>query len=294
MPTDTGLVNRIAARHGITGEPRLLPNSGMVNEAWMLGGTHVLRIIFKDVCDDEAEREAAVVPVVREAGIRTPALVAANLAGDIVPRPYTIYERAEGALLGHLDVDPGTCGALYHELGREIALLTRVEVPSPVMRLLRNEPAFHAEEQLARAHALGKVTDAERDDIGAYIARLDSMLQPPARSALIHRDLHPWNLFADPESLELTAIIDWGDAAWGDPAAEFASMPMTAIEPMLAGYRSAGGEIDPGFMPRTLALGLALSLWELREGTSDYDRRWWRMPVGGWPELRTLLDGWLG
>ena len=50
---------------------------------------------------------------------------------------------------------------------------------------------------------------------------------------MIHMDIHPWNVFVDPERDELTAIIDWGDASWGDPALEFASMPMQAMPAML-------------------------------------------------------------
>jgi aminoglycoside phosphotransferase (APT) family kinase protein len=35
---------------------------------------------------------------------------------------------------------------------------------------------------------------------------------------------------------ELLALIDWGDAGWGDPALDFASMPIAAVEHARAGY----------------------------------------------------------
>src|SRR5512134_3593098 len=103
-----------------------MPNSGMVNEAWAIGDQYVLRIATSEESDGEAAREAVVVPLVRTAGVRSPRLIAADLSCDLAPRPYTIYERAAGVLLGHLDDDPLLFTSLYRELGREFALLANV------------------------------------------------------------------------------------------------------------------------------------------------------------------------
>jgi aminoglycoside phosphotransferase (APT) family kinase protein len=37
---------------------------------------------------------------------------------------------------------------------------------------------------------------------------------------------------------DLLALIDWGDAGWGDPALEFAQMPIMAVPHAVAGYES--------------------------------------------------------
>jgi aminoglycoside phosphotransferase (APT) family kinase protein len=39
---------------------------------------------------------------------------------------------------------------------------------------------------------------------------------------------------------ELMAIIDWGDAGWGDPALDFAGIPLDAIPFAQEGYESEG------------------------------------------------------
>src|SRR6185503_1281239 len=110
-----------------TGEPELLPAGGMVNEAWRIGD-HILRICLAEEGKDEAEREAAVVPVVVEAGLKVPRLIAYDLNPNIVPWPYTIYERASGVLLGYCELEPAKLKESYREIGREIARIVRIPV----------------------------------------------------------------------------------------------------------------------------------------------------------------------
>ena len=47
---------------------------------------------------------------------------------------------------------------------------------------------------------------------------------------------------------ELLALIDWGDAGWGDPTFDFAQIPLLAIPYVLEGYR----EVAPGLLGGTL------------------------------------------
>jgi aminoglycoside phosphotransferase (APT) family kinase protein len=51
----------------------------------------------------------------------------------------------------------------------------------------------------------------------------------------IHGDLQPANIMA--ARGDYTAVIDWGDAGWADPALELATLPMRAVPHALAGYR---------------------------------------------------------
>jgi aminoglycoside phosphotransferase (APT) family kinase protein len=53
----------------------------------------------------------------------------------------------------------------------------------------------------------------------------------------IHDDIHPMNIMCS-NGGELMAILDWGDAGWGDPSLDFAAMPLEAIEPALEGYEA--------------------------------------------------------
>ena len=280
------LLREIARLHNLQGEPRLLPSSGMVNEAWLVGET-VVRVIREEKCDDEAERESWVVPLVSAAGVPTPELLAADLSRVIVPRPYTVYRRAKGVLLADAPGEPESYGHLYRELGRVLAGIGRISVPEERQSGLRGSSEMDAAEQLKRSVDAGAVPLAEVRAVEAIIERLDSYAAQAAPSRFAHRDLHPWNFFVDPDSGALECIIDWGDAAWGEPAMEFASMPLCALQPMLEGYREAGEPVDISLIVRALQIGVALALWELRGLDSEvFARQWWRCPVSGWEAER--------
>jgi aminoglycoside phosphotransferase (APT) family kinase protein len=51
----------------------------------------------------------------------------------------------------------------------------------------------------------------------------------------IHNDLHEWNIMCDAQG-GLLAVIDWGDAGWGDPTLDFAAVPLDFISAALEGY----------------------------------------------------------
>jgi hygromycin-B 7''-O-kinase len=286
MPYPLELIQAIAAHHNLSGDVAKMPDSGMVNEAWLIGDDIVLRILQQEDTDDEALRESKVVPLVRSAGVSSPELIAADLSCSIAPRPYTIYRRAHGVLLGSIEEAPHLFEALYRKLGHEIAEIHKTEVPDELVPILRNGSTFDVGDQLKKCSDVGIVDNSSRKEIERWISRLDSVRGEGAQGTLLHQDIHPWNLFADPGTRELTAIIDWGDAALGDASTEFASMPLLAMQPMLNGYREAGGSINEGFIARALAIGLSLSLWEIRALPPDrFQRQWWRFPADGWPAV---------
>jgi aminoglycoside phosphotransferase (APT) family kinase protein len=58
----------------------------------------------------------------------------------------------------------------------------------------------------------------------------------------------------------LVALIDWGDAGWGDPAHELGSLAIEAVPHVVAGYEAAGGG---------LAGSEAMILWDQIGGAVD-------------------------
>jgi hygromycin-B 7''-O-kinase len=289
VPYPVATIGEIARRHNLHGEPELLPNGGMVNEAWRIGD-HILRICILEDGQEEAERESVVVPLIIEHGIRAPKLVAFELKSDLVMMPYTIYERVPTQLLGYCDIEPESLSEAYREMGREIARLGRIEIPPDVCSRVRPARALEPWKTLAKAMAYGKLETKDGFEISKWLEFIETKLGTPGKETMIHMDMHPWNVFVDPEKDELTAIIDWGDTSIGDPALEFASMPVSAVPAMYEGYLEEGGEMDEGFIARTLRAGVSLSMWELRELTvDDFQRRWWRWPKGGWSEMKDLI-----
>lgn len=270
----------------------LLPKGGMVNEAWAIGEGHILRIVAEDrdkECDDEAMREAAVVPLVVGAGITAPRLVAADAESG--PRPYTIYEMARGELIGFSGRDYAHFMPAYRQMGRDFAALHSIEVPDDVRAVLRGADVYDFEKWIKRALERGVATEATANDIAQTIARWRDIGGEPTAQCLIHHDLHPWNAMGDPVTGELTAILDWGDSSYGDPARDFSMMPLPCLSAMLDGYAESGGKVDAAFVARSLVVGTTAGLFEISTPEmAEFDRRWWRMPPGGWEEAKGLSE----
>jgi aminoglycoside 2''-phosphotransferase len=75
------------------------------------------------------------------------------------------------------------------------------------------------------------------------------------RPSLIHNDIDERNVLADPDTGELTGVIDWGNVMIGDPAVDFAG-PLVGdlAKGGLKGYHAAlqrgYGESLDAFLPR--------------------------------------------
>jgi aminoglycoside phosphotransferase (APT) family kinase protein len=163
--------------------------------------------------------------------------------------PYTIFERVAGGPLS-LDGDPTRPSpAVYADIGRELAKLHLgvTDCNDPDGRLDRPSrgggqgyTAAHLEEGLKRTLAVGFLSPASADWLIAAYAHLEPAIQDSAEfRRFLHNDLQPSNVMVNDGNL--AAIIDWGDAGWGDPALDFRGMPPSMLPHALAGYR----EISP-------------------------------------------------
>lgn len=294
VPYEADLIHALAARHGLSDEVAPMPRGGMVNEAWAIGEGHVLRIVMEGgeaECDSEAAREAAIVSVVVESGVTTPRLVAFGTADEFAPRPYTIYERAVGELMGYRDEPIEHFFPALYQIGRETFLINQTSVPEETVAILRRNLPHNPQKWVDRTLAAGAISTVEADDVLETVSYLIEVGGSPPPERLTHCDLHPWNVMVDPASGDLTAIIDWGDATWGDPAVEFAAMPFECFDALFQGYRDAGGVIDRAYVARLLVQSVNCSLWEMREpAMANFSRRWWRTPAGGLPEIKSKIE----
>jgi aminoglycoside 2''-phosphotransferase len=158
-------------------------------------------------------------------------------------RPFVGYRRIEGRALAPDDLTDATAGALAGAL----AALHRFPVERA--RALLGEPGTLAawageyeelrERIAARAGALlaPELRAALARGFDAFLARdLPSLAAP----ALVHRDLGPEHVLVDAAQGSLRGLIDWGDAALGDPAIDFAGLWIAAGEartrPLLRRY----------------------------------------------------------
>lgn len=293
VPYPIDLVQAIADRHDLPGEVTLLPKGGMVNEAWGIGDAYILRIVGEgkdEECDSEAAREAVVVPILTKAGITTPELIAADASMEFAPRPYTIYRRAKGELLGFSARTYEDYNLAWRQIGIDLARLFAIPVDNSIKEVLHPDPGPSFEKWLKRARDRNAVSQQEADDIVMTAERASELGGAPPAPCLIHNDIHPWNLMGNPATGALTAILDWGDASLGDPARDFAMMPLPCVPPMLEGYAESSGatrEQIARMAARAFVVGLNVALFEVSTPEmSEFDRRWWRMPPGGWEEMK--------
>ncbi len=100
--------------------------------------------------------------------------------------------------------------------------------------------------------------------LGRVAVRAQELLDQVGRTCLVHSDANPKNLLVDPETLEVTGVLDWEFAHSGHPFTDLGNllridrMPAYA-DAVLAAWCERRGT-DPG---QTLELARAADLWAL-------------------------------
>ena len=235
----------IARRHGLGDVPcARLPQLGVINAIYALGQNHLLRVPRNDLgALAQFRTELVAAPLARAAGVRTPRLVAHGEADDLLPLPYTLYERVHGRTLGLLDWEPTTLAPLWRDLGRDLALL---HAAPPVAGLRAGGPGDDPR-ALAEARAAdGWITALEVRWLTAWLDRLAPALAAPIAPVAVHADVQATNIMVAAETLEYRALLDWGCAGLGDPAWDCFGLPLRAVPFMLAGHRAVAPLPDDG------------------------------------------------
>lgn len=183
--------------------PQLAPvqieflGSGWCNDAYLVNGEWVFRFPRRVAVQAELRREIVILPILAEA----------------------------------LDVPPERQLALAEQVGR---MLTQVHaIPPERIPTGDEQGVFDHDQTRSPADYLTevvKVADAFRQAVGASLAeRWESWLRgevnpPPAYAGLprfTHNDLGDDHLLMDPSTSQIVGVIDWSDAAFGDPCVDF-------------------------------------------------------------------------
>jgi aminoglycoside phosphotransferase (APT) family kinase protein len=90
------------------------------------------------------------------------------------------------------------------------------------------------------------------------------LLDTVARRCLVHSDVNPKNLLVDPDSLAVTALLDWEYAHAGHPFTDLGNVLRSERQPGYVDAVLAAYEARLGVRPdRELALARAADLWAL-------------------------------
>lgn len=104
-------------------------------------------------------------------------------------------------------------------------------------------------------------------DLAALLAvsvEAQALLDTVGRSCLVHSDLNPKNLLLDPDTLELTAVLDWEYAHAGHPYADLGNLLRFDRDEAFTGAVLAAYTARRGGDPASaLALSRAADLWAL-------------------------------
>lgn len=291
---DDETLQAIAKLHGLAGTTiERLPETGIVNAIYRIGETAVLRVP-RNHPDFVAHsyREAAIVPAARAAGVRTPALLAFDERLTLLPVPYTVYERVPGVPLEALGLATDAAAAIWRELGRDLAR-THTGV-TPTEALASHRPRHNGPElpALVDQRAVeGWLSPLDARWLGRWAERLVPAALAPVPSRVVHGDTQATNLMVTTDPLRYEAVIDWGCAALGDVALDFAGVPLGAAPHMLAGYREiASLDADETAEARIVWRHLHLALLFLPRGAVP-GRSWAERPLPMLLEvLRFFLD----
>lgn len=178
-----------------------LLGAGKMAEAFHYG-EHVLKLYRDPSSRSVAFGEAAILAIVGEHGLPTPAV---HEAGPYAGRWGLVMDRVPGQPLASLaTADPTLLPAALEAMVQlHLAIHARTEV-----RLSPLKP------RLAARLRHGPLLDAAwRENLLARLAAL------PEGNRLCHGDFHPFNIIGPPGA---AMIVDWPDATSGPPAADVA------------------------------------------------------------------------
>lgn len=207
---------------------------GAIQENWRLvarfeggsrAGTQTLVLRCDSASGIETSRprwqEFRLLRAVHDAGVRVPEPLWLEESGEILGKPFFVMSHLNGVAGGHLLTKAGAIAdgdALAESLGAQLAAIHAIGPGIGEVDFLGEPP-----------------TDAAVRDILNYRAYLDTLCHgypaiewglrwaerhapSPAAAVLVHRDFRTGNYLV--ECGEVTGILDWEFADWGDPMSD--------------------------------------------------------------------------
>jgi aminoglycoside phosphotransferase (APT) family kinase protein len=170
---------------------------------------------------DIAAHEHHLLSLLHSAGLRVPRPLLADESGAILPGPYLVIEYVDGQAM----IDPARAAlpqaAVISQLATELARIHDAAVPLGALPYL----ADMADNATSRIRERPAVPDESLSE-SAVRGELERIWPPPLvnEPVLLHGDYWPGNtLWRDGA---LVSVIDWEDAATGDPVADLGNARM--------------------------------------------------------------------
>lgn len=207
--------------------------------------------------------EFAVLKAAFAAGVTVPEPLFATDDPAAFGKPFFVMRRVHGSAAAHRitrdrDLEPAL-PMIAERLGRELARIHTIRPPRPDLTFLPGFDEVGPARQIAAFRTYLDGHPTPRPVLEWGIRWLEAHVPTPSQPVLCHHDFRTGNYMLD--GAELTGILDWEFAGWGDPHEDigwfcckgwrFARLDREAggiadRTPFYAGYECASGRsIDP-------------------------------------------------
>lgn len=257
----------------LLGRPVRRGPTGWDNTHWLLGDDLAARLPRRRLAVDLVANEARVLPAVaRTLPLRVPVPV---LVGRPEPEvwawPWTVVPWFAGERADRVDPPPPPA-AHAEALGGFLAALHAPAPPDAPHNPYRSVPLAERADRFERATAA--IARRGRDAAALPVLRAawqEGLAAGPREgpSTWIHGDLHPGNqLVADGR---LVAIVDWGDAAAGDPASDLATAWWSLPVAVHGVFTAAYGGVDESTRARAAGWAAVIAAFLLDQAPRAAD-----------------------
>ena len=198
-----------------------------------------------------AADEFRLLSILQSAGLPTPKPYYLDESGDIFPTPYIVVEYIEG----QPEFAPADLPDFIRQMAVQLARIHRVDHAAADLSFLPSQTQNVTGRLRQRPPVLD--TSLQEDRIRDAL----DATWPPAQhnaSALLHGDYWPGNLLWKDD--ELIGVIDWEDAASGDPLVDLAN---TRLEILWAFDSDAMQQFTQHYQAITAVDMTNLPLWDL-------------------------------
>ncbi len=151
------------------------------------------------------------------AGVTVPEPLWQDPAGTVLGKPFFVMRRIAGTAAGHRLVKAPLPG-LAERLGRELARIHTITPPRADLAFLGTPPDNHALAWVATFRAWLDGHSAAHPVLEWGLRWLERNAPPAGPMVLSHNDFRTGNIMVD--GAEVTGILDWEFAGWGDPLAD--------------------------------------------------------------------------
>jgi aminoglycoside 2''-phosphotransferase len=253
---------------------------GWDSTVFEVNGEYIFRFPKRPDVEAQLEKEILLLPeLAKTLPVRVPHFEFISRRDENCSASFVGYRKIEGVPLTNIG---DKSARLIRPLAEFLTELHRFPVERAVrLRVPDHTPAqwraqfadFYA---WVQKHVFPLLTTTQR----AQAATLwENFINPDADLAfqpvLIHADLDTDHIFCDPERGTLTGVIDWGDAAIGDPALDFVGLldvfGQEFVERAAARYQ---GQVDATFWDRMVFYSKIIPFHEVRYGMTIGDEVW--------------------